>query len=176
MECQNTVIAGPSSVKIAPLGAAKEAASDLGLTNGGVTITAALEKTDVMVDQSLLPVRKITTAAQYMLSVPLASVTPENLALAFGVEITEGTVKIPAEKYFQVWVDTQGPVNDKGVAAAREFYFAKVVFNGTGELVLSRTEQQTVTLEGSIVGCPAAGSCENAGFMTITDTYAEAGE
>lgn len=172
-QCQNTVLGGAKSVKIAPLGAEKTAAIDLGFTNGGVTLTAAVEKTDVVVDQSAVPVRKIATAAQYTLSIPLAGITPENLALAFGVELDgSGIATLTKEDYYQVWIDTDGPVNNSGVKATREFYFAKVSFNGTGEIALSRTDQQTVTLEGSIVNCPTEG--KNTGFMSVNDTYAGA--
>ena len=159
-QCQNTVLGGAKSVKIAPLGAEKTAAIDLGFTN-------------VVVDQSVVPVRKIATAAQYTLSIPLAGITPENLALAFGVELDgSGIATLTKEAYYQVWIDTDGPVNNSGVKATREFYFAKVSFNGTGEIALSRTDQQTVTLEGSIVNCPTEG--KNTGFMSVNDTYAGA--
>lgn len=69
------------------------------------------------------------------------------------------------ERYYQIWAETDGPVNDSGVKAVREFYFPKVSLGGTAELAFSRTDAQTDNLEGTLV------NCEDSQFFQVTDTY-----
>lgn len=172
-KCQDIVVSGVKRLLIAPLGASKDAATDVGFTNGNVTLTAALEYTDVMVDQSLMPVRSVLTAANYTFAAPLAGMTLENLALGLGVEFGEdGTASLPGERYYQVWFETDGPVNDAGKKTVREFYIPKLRLGGTAELAFSRTEAQTNNLEGTLINCPTDG--ENVNFLQITETAAGA--
>lgn len=173
-ECQNTVLAGPAKVTVAPLGATKEQGTSLGFTSGGVTITKNTTKTAIRVDQSLLPIRHVTTEEEITVSVPLASITLDNIQKAFNVTLASGTgtATINPEVYYQLWIDTQGVIDDNGVKADREYYFAKVSFTSNDGLVLSSTEAQTLTLEGYVVNCPDADG-NNAGFMSVTETYPE---
>lgn len=172
-ECQNTILAGPAKVTVAPLGATKAQGTSLGFTSGGVTITKNTTKTPIRVDQSLLPVRHVITEEEITVSVPLASITLDNIAKAFNIDLASGTgmAKINPEVYYQLWIDTKGVIDDNGVKADREYYFAKVSFTSTDGLVLSSTEAQTLTLEGYVVNCPNADG-ENEDFMSITETAA----
>ena len=93
-ECKNIVLSSAKKVLIAPYdatkiaaGTAEASATDIGFTNGGVTISGAVEKALIQVDQSATPIREITTAVNLNLSIPLASVTLSNLELALQVEL-----------------------------------------------------------------------------------------
>ena len=173
-ECQNTIIAGPASVKVAPLGETKANATVLGFTNGGVTITPNVTKTAIRVDQGKFPVRYVPTEAELTVSLPLASITLPNIKKAFNMDLAGGTgiATFTDETYYQLWIDTKGPVNNSGVKADREYYFAKVSFNSTDGLVLSRTDQQTLTLEAAVVNCPDDNGIDT-GYASVTDTYDE---
>lgn len=153
-ECKNIVLSSAKKVLIAPYGSTKSEATDIGFTNGGVTITGAIEKSLIQVDQSATPIREIVTAVNLNLSIPLASVTLANLAIALQVELdNSGKADFLKEKYYSVWVETEGPVvGTKPVN--RTFEFEKVSFAGTGELALSRTDMQNPTLEGKLIHCP----------------------
>lgn len=97
--------------------------------------------------------------------------TLENLAMGLGVEFGEdGTASLPGERYYQVWFETDGPVNDAGKKTVREFYIPKLCLGGTAELAFSRTEAQTNNLEGTLINCPTDG--ENVNFLQITETAA----
>lgn len=153
-ECKNIVLSSAKKVLIAPYGSTKEQATDIGFTNGGVTISGAIEKALIQVDQSATPIREIVTAVNLNLSIPLASVTLDNLAIALQVELdAEGKADFLKEKYYSVWVETEGPVVDT-IPSTRTFEFEKVSFAGTGELALSRTDMQNPTLEGKLIHCP----------------------
>lgn len=171
-ECQNTLIAGPASVRVAPLGETKATATLLGFTNGGVTLTPNVTKTAIRVDQGRFPVRYVPTEAELTVSIPLASITLANIEKAFNMTLASGTglATFTEETYYQLWIDTKGPVNDQGVQATREYYFAKVSFNGSDGLVLSRTDQQTLTLEASVVNCPDDKGVDS-GYMSVNDEY-----
>lgn len=173
-ECQNTIIAGPASVKVAPLGETKANATALGFTNGGVTITANVTKTAVRVDQGKFPVRAVPTEAEMTVSIPLASITLANIEKAFNMDLAAGTgiATFTDETYYQLWIDTKGPVDNNGVKADREYYFAKVSFNSSDGLVLSRTDQQTLTLEATVINCPDDNGVDT-GYASVTDTYDE---
>lgn len=173
-ECQNTLIAGPASVRVAPLGETKANATVLGFTNGGVTLTPNVTKTAIRVDQGRFPVRYVPTEAELTVSIPLASITLANIEKAFNMTLAAGTglATFTEETYYQLWIDTKGPVNDQGVQATREYYFAKVSFNGSDGLVLSRTDQQTLTLEASVVNCPDDNGVDS-DYMSVNDEYAE---
>lgn len=173
-ECRNTIIAGPASVKVAPLGETKANATVLGFTNGGVTITPNVTKTAIRVDQGKFPVRYVPTEAELTVSIPLASITLPNIEKAFNMDLAAGTgiATFTDETYYQLWIDTKGPVNNSGVKADREYYFAKVSFNSTDGLVLSRTDQQTLTLEAAVVNCPDDNGIDT-GYASVTDTYDE---
>lgn len=171
-ECQNTLIAGPASVRVAPLGETKANATVLGFTNGGVTLTPNVTKTAIRVDQGRFPVRYVPTEAELTVSIPLASITLANIEKAFNMTLASGTglATFTEETYYQLWIDTKGPVNDQGIQATREYYFAKVSFNGSDGLVLSRTDQQTLTLEASVVNCPDDKGVDS-GYMSVNDEY-----
>ena len=171
-ECQNTLIAGPASVRVAPLGETKANATVLGFTNGGVTLTPNVTKTAIRVDQGRFPVRYVPTEAELTVSIPLASITLANIEKAFNMTLASSTglATFTEETYYQLWIDTKGPVNDQGVQATREYYFAKVSFNGSDGLVLSRTDQQTLTLEASVVNCPDDKGVDS-GYMSVNDEY-----
>lgn len=154
-ECKNIVLSSAKKVLIAPYGSTKSQATDIGFTNGNVTITGAVEKALIMVDQSFTPIREITTAVNLNLSIPLASVTLSNLALALQVEFdANGAASFLKEAYYAVWVETEGPVGADGKPVTRTFEFEKVSFAGTGELALSRTDMQNPSLEGKLIHCP----------------------
>ena len=168
VECKNTIISGVTDVLVGDLSATEQTATSLGATNGGVTLTAAVEKTDVVVGQSLLPVRKIATSAGYTLSIPLAEITKDNLSKVLGIAVdANNKVTLVPEEYHQVWIKTRGVVNASGKQQIRTFHFAKVAFIPNGELNMSRTDQQTITLEAAVVNCPTNGV--NTEFMTVTD-------
>lgn len=171
-ECQNTLIAGPASVRVAPLGETKANATVLGFTNGGVTLTPNVTKTAIRVDQGRFPVRYVPTEAELTVSIQLASITLPNIEKAFNMTLASSTglATFTEETYYQLWIDTKGPVNDQGIQATREYYFAKVSFNGSDGLVLSRTDQQTLTLEASVVNCPDDKGVDS-GYMSVTDEY-----
>ena len=173
-KCQDIVVSAVKKLLIAPFGAEKSEAVDVGFSIGNITLTAAQEFVDVMVDQSFTPVRSILTAANYTFAAPLAAINLENLALALGVEFdANGQATIVKERYYQVWIETEGPVSDAGVKAEREIYIPKLRLGGTGELSFSRTDAQTVNLEGTLVNCPDATTGNNINIFTITDTYEE---
>lgn len=155
-ECKNIVLSSAKTILIAPYGTAKSGATDIGFTNGGVTITGAIEKALIQVDQSATPIREIVTAVNLNLSIPLASITLANLekALQISVDGTTGKASFLKEQYYSVWIETDGPVNDNGNPIKRTFTFEKVSFAGTGELALSRTDMQNPTLEGKLIHCP----------------------
>lgn len=171
-KCQDIVVSAVKKLLIAPLGAAKSSAVDVGFTNGNITITAAQEFADVMVDQSFTPVRSILTAANYNFAAPLAAMNLDNLAIALGVEFdAQGNASIVKERYYQVWIETEGPVNDSGVKAEREIYIPKLRLGGTAEIAFSRTDAQTANLEGVLVNCPDEATGNNINVFAITDTY-----
>lgn len=154
-ECKNIVLSSAKKVLIAPYGKTKQEATDIGFTNGGVTITGAIEKALIQVDQSATPIREITTAVNLNLSIPLASVTMANLATALQVTFdANGKADFLKEAYYSVWVETEGPVGANNRPTARTYEFEKVSFAGTGELALSRTDMQNPTLEGKLIHCP----------------------
>jgi len=167
-ECKNIVLSSAKKVLIAPYGSTKQEATDIGFTNGGVTISGAIEKALIQVDQSATPIREITTAVNLNLSIPLASITLDNLALALQVEFDNaGVASFLKEAYYSVWVETEGPVvGTKPVT--RTFEFEKVSFAGTGELALSRTDMQNPTLEGKLIHCPDPDYPDYIG-ITVTD-------
>lgn len=172
-ECKNIVLSSAKKVLIAPYGSTKEQATDIGFTNGGVTITGAIEKALIQVDQSLTPIREITTAVNLNLSIPLASVTLANLAAALQVEFdANGAASFLKEAYYSVWVETEGPVGDNGKPSNRTFEFEKVSFAGTGELALSRTDMQNPTLEGKLIHCPDPDNPDYIGIK-VTETSEE---
>ena len=171
-KCQDIVVSAVKKLLIAPLGAAKSAAVDVGFTIGNITITAAKEFVDVSVDQSLVPVRSITTAANYNFAAPLAAINLSNLALALGVDFdANGQASVVKESYYQVWIETEGPVNNSGEKAEREIYIPKLRLGGTAELTFSKTDAQTLNLEGVLVNCPDDTTGVNENIFTITDTY-----
>lgn len=161
-ECKNIVLSSAKKVLIAPYdatkiaaGTAEASATDIGFTNGGVTISGALEKALIQVDQSATPIREITTAVNLNLSIPLASVTLSNLELALQVELgADGKADFLKEAYYSVWVYTGGPVNAQGHETEYKYFIEKVSFAGTGELALSRTDMQNPNLEGKLIHCP----------------------
>lgn len=173
-ECTNIVLSSAKKVLIAPYGSTKEQATDIGFTNGGVTITGAIEKALIQVDQSLTPIREITTAVNLNLGIPLASITMANLALALQVEFdANGAASFKKEAYYSVWVETEGPVVN-GKPVIRTFEFEKVSFAGTGELSLSRTDIQNPTLEGKLIWCPDPENPDYIG-MSVTEESEESG-
>lgn len=172
-ECKNIVLSSAKKVLIAPFGSTKDQATDIGFTSGNVTITGAIEKALIQVDQSLTPIREITTAVNLNLSIPLASVTLSNLALALQVEFdANGVATFLKEAYYSVWVETEGPIGDNGKPVTRTFAFEKVSFAGTGELALSRTDMQNPTLEGKLIHCPDPDYPDNIG-ITVTEESEE---
>lgn len=171
-KCQDIVVSAVKKLLIAPLGAAKSAAVDVGFTIGNITITAAQEFADVLVDQSFTPVRSILTTANYTFAAPLAAINLSNLALALGVEFdAQGNASVVKERYYQVWIETEGPVNNSGEKAEREIYIPKLRLGGTAELSFSKTDAQTANLEGTLINCPDETTGNNINVFTITDTY-----
>lgn len=164
--CKNIVVSAVKQVLIAPLGAQQSAATDLGFTGDTVTFTSALSYTEVRVDQRLGIVRRVPTEATYTGAIPLREMTLSNLALGLGVDFAaDGMARISAEKYYQLWIITDGPVNENGVKATRTFYIPQVSIGGTAELSFSRTEAQQDNLEFTVV------NCEDDGIFQVTDEY-----
>lgn len=170
-ECKEIILSGARNLKIAPLGVAKEAATDLGFTEGNVTLTSTAEYADIRVDQRLGITRRIITALGWTVSIPLKCITLNKLAIGLGVEFdADGWASAPAEKYYQIWFDSDAPVNENGIKGIRHFYLPKVSLGGTAELAFSRTETQTNNLEGTIV------NCDDTNFFQITEEYDEESE
>lgn len=155
-DCKNIVVSAVKKVLIAPLGADKSAATDLGFTGDTVTLTSAVSYTEVRVDQRLGIVRRVPTEATYTLAIPLNEITIDNLAYGLGVDFDEsGFATIAQERYFQMWIETEGPVLSEASAAKsqRTIYIPKLSVGGTAELGFSRTDKQTDNLECTIVNC-----------------------
>lgn len=154
-ECKNIVLSSAKRILVAPYGTPKTGATDIGFTSGNVTITGAIEKQLVIVDQSPTPIREITTAVNLNLGIPMASITLDNLKMALQVALdSNGKATFLKEQYYSVWVETEGPVGSNGRPKKRTFEFEKVSFAGTAELALSRTDIQNPTLEGKLIHCP----------------------
>ncbi|WP_424244414.1 hypothetical protein Dip510_001649 [Elusimicrobium posterum] len=87
MECEKTILSGAFDVRVAPYNKATPAtladAISIGLTNGGVELTSANEKTAIEVDQLLGSPRFITTKAALGGTINMAEITLENIAKAF---------------------------------------------------------------------------------------------
>lgn len=174
-ECKNIVLSSAKKVLIAPYGSTKAQATDIGFTNGGVTISGAIEKALIQVDQSATPIREIVTAVNLNLSIPLASITLDNLAIALQVEFdANGKADFLKEKYYSVWVETEGPVVGSH-PVTRTFEFEKVSFAGTGELALSRTDMQNPTLEGKLIHCPDPDYPNYIGIIVTDESESESG-
>ena len=170
-KCKEVILSGARNLKIAPLGVSKENATDLGFTDGNVTLTAAAEFADIRVDQRLGIIRRIMTALGWNVAFPLKCITLEKLAIGLGVEFdADGWASAPVEKYYQIWFDTDAPVNENGIKGVRHFYLPKVSLGGTAELAFSRTETQTDNLEGSIV------NCNDTNFFQVTEDYGDESE
>lgn len=155
-DCKNIVVSAVKKVLIAPLGADKSTATDLGFTGDTVTLTSAVNYTEVRVDQRLGIVRRVPTEASYTLAIPLNEITIDNLAYGLGVDFDEsGYASIAAERYFQMWIETEGPVLDATSVekCKRTIYIPKLSIGGTAEIGFSRTDKQTDNLECTIVNC-----------------------
>lgn len=167
-KCKDIVVSGVRNLLIAPLGTAKADATDVGFTSGSVTFTAALEFTDVTVDQSFMPVRSILNAANYTFAAPLAGMNLDNLAIGLGVEFdNSGYASLVKERYYQVWFEADGPVGDNGRPTVHSYYIPKLRLGGTSEITFSRTDAQTANLEGTLINCPTSG--KNLNFLQITE-------
>ena len=165
-DCKNIVVSAVKKVLIAPLGASKSAATDLGFTGDTVTLTSAVSYTEVRVDQRLGIVRRVPTEATYTLAIPLNEITIDNLAYGLGVDFDEsGFATIAQERYFQMWIETEGPVLDATSVekSKRTIYIPKLSVGGTAELGFSRTDKQTDNLECTIV------NCDDEGIFQIVD-------
>lgn len=174
-ECKNIVLSSAKKVLIAPYGSTKSEATDIGFTSGGVTISGAVEKALIQVDQSATPIREIVTAVNLNISIPLASITLDNLAIALQVEFdSNGKADFLKEKYYSVWVETEGPVVG-GAPVTRTFEFEKVSFAGTGELALSRTDMQNPNLEGKLIHCPDPDYPNYIGIIVTDESESESG-
>lgn len=154
-DCKNIVVSPVKKVLIAPMGADKSEATDLGFTGGTVTFTAAQSFTEVRVDQRLGIVRRVPTEATYTVAIPLNEITIDNLAYGLGVEFdSDGYATIATERYFQMWIETEGPVIAEGAGKYnRSIYIPKLSVGGTAEIGFSRTDKQTDNLECTIVNC-----------------------
>ena len=167
-ECKEIILSGAKNIKIAPLGVAKEAATDLGFTGDNVVLTSAAEFAEIRVDQRLSIVRRIITALKWTIAIPAKCINLHNLALGLGVEFdASGWASAPAEKYYQIWFDSDAPIKENGVKGVRHFYLPKVSLGGTAELAFSRTESQTDNIEGAIV------NCDDSQYFQITEEYDE---
>ena len=151
----NIVLAAAKKVLIAPVGELKTNAVDLGYTNGGIVITVESTKSDVFVDQSVMAVRSITNQVKAKIAIPLAEITPDNIAKAFGQAITTtsgvSTLKPNLEQYYQVWVQTDGPIDAiTKKTKTREYYFEKISFTGSSSITLNKTDAQVLNIEGNV--------------------------
>jgi len=165
-DCKNIVVSAVEKILIAPLGASKSEATDLGFTGDTVTFTSAVTYNEVRVDQRLGIVRRVPTEASYTLAIPLNEITIDNLAYGLGVEFdASGYASIAQERYFQLWIETKGPVVEAGGAKYnRSIYIPKLSVGGTAEIGFSRTDKQTDNLECTIV------NCEDTGIFQVVDS------
>lgn len=160
MESENIILSGAFDVRIAPYNRATPAtladAISIGLTNGGVELTSATEKTAVEVDQLLGAPRYITTKAALGGKITMAEITLDNMAKAFDTQsapATESgnlTLKFDnaSEKYHTVFLVSKGAYDAATQTTKyRVFHFFKVSFKGTGAINFSKTEAQTMPLE-----------------------------
>ena len=162
--CKEIVVSAVQQVLLAPLGASKAEATDLGFTGENVTFNAATTFTEVRVDQRLGIVRRVPTEVTYTGAIPLRQMTLPNLALGLGVEFgADGYATIAGEKYYQLWLITKGPKDNAGKDTERVLYIPKVSIGGTAELSFSKTEAQQDNLEFTIV------NCEDTGIFQIVD-------
>lgn len=88
-------------------------------------------------------------------------------AIGLGVEFdAEGWANALAERYYQIWFESDGAIDENGKKTVRSWYFPKVSLGGTAELSFSRTETQTDNLEGTII------NCDDAKFFQVTEAAA----
>lgn len=157
MDCKNIIIGGVSDVRIGALSDTFAAAQKLGATDGGVTISTEATVKNIMVDQSVQPVRGVITEQHVKVALPFKEITTENLEKAFSAVMGSNGVFAPdVENYFHVWVVTKGPKNADGSDTVRVYDFPKVKFDGNAEISLSRTDEQVITMTGEVYSCPDA--------------------
>ncbi|WP_424244379.1 hypothetical protein Dip510_001593 [Elusimicrobium posterum] len=178
MECEKTILSGAFDVRVAPYNKATPAtladAISIGLTNGGVELTSANEKTAIEVDQLLGSPRFITTKAALGGTINMAEITLENIAKAFDtasqptVDGDKTVLRIDpnSEKYYTVFLVSKGTYDEATQKTLyRIYHFFKVSFKGTGALNFSRTEAQNLPLEFD-----CAMSCDVQYFGEVYDT------
>lgn len=156
--CEELVVKAVERVLLAPLGASKAEATDLGFTGENVTFTAATTFTEVRVDQRLGIVRRVPVEVTYSGAIPLRQMTLSNLALGLGVEFdANGYANIAGEKYYQLWLITKGPKDNAGQDTPRTLYIPQISIGGTAEWSFSKTEAQQDNLEFVVVNCNDTG-------------------
>lgn len=170
--CQNAMIKAVKKVLVAPVGAAKSTAKNLGATNGGVTIAIETTINNIFVDQSPLPIGGSISQQTYTITVPLSEITLDNLALAFASDgsVVGGVLTFTPNvlSYYQMWLETDGPVDPvTNKRYVRTYYFERIAFSGSASIVMNRTDQQTITLTANVYACPDTAGELSVG--TITD-------
>lgn len=96
MSSTTNIVVGVSAtgaVKAAPYGEAEANAVDLGFIKGGIAIEHEETSYDIMVDQVLAPIDKVTTEERLKIKFSLSEATLDNIALALGVTNSEGKVE-----------------------------------------------------------------------------------
>lgn len=166
-ECKETIISGARNILIAPLGTTKENATKIAFTADNVTLTSATEYAEIRVDQRLGIIRRVPTALSWTIALPVKDIDLSKLAIGLGVEFdSDGWASAPSERYYQIWFESDGVIDENGKKTVRSWYFPKVSLGGTAELSFSRTETQTDNLEGTII------NCDDAKFFQVTETAA----
>lgn len=116
MPVSNIVIGTIDSFKVAAYGAAEGAATDVGLTDGGLEVDHTSEEHEVYVDQHLGPVDVVTIKENMTLKVNVAEASLANMALAMGypsTAVADGTFtfgdKSDIRDYRTIYVNVKGP-------------------------------------------------------------------
>jgi len=169
IDCKNIVVGAAAQVLVGPVGSPKTQARDLGATNGDVTLSIAMTKTDVVIDQALGAIRSVPISVERTVSIPLSEITLENLGLILDtVDAPAGntlTVEQNGERYYKLWIIIDGVLDTNGKAVDREIVINRFASSGSGDNTNTKGTQQTITLTGK-----ALYDCDGSSGLTITDT------
>jgi len=81
MADKTLILANPATLLIGPKGSA---ASDVGFTQGGVSITPSRDTTEIVADQTKYPLYLLTTRRGAEINFRLMEITPNNIKLGWG--------------------------------------------------------------------------------------------
>ncbi len=162
-----------SQVKIGAYGDAAGAATDLGRTDGGISITVEREMKEVETDQDYGPVAAKETKRKIKLKLKLAEATLANLALAFNLPTTAvaagvlrlGSVDADGENNRCMYLYLDGPAG-----ATRAIWLPKCVITGNAEHAYKKDASTTVDLEVLCLWDNAQAAGSEMGSFTDTAT------